>query len=220
MDAPDAAKERVREALHAEAQAGHAAGEKPFQICPVHGAGIDLHGPLGIFPDGHFFFQRMKDAREKRLRQGCRGAAPHIDGGGFSPAGGKQSTPPTTICDGPPPPRGRTCVADIVDAHKLGSPPPRGRTCYALRCDFDFAAQGMGIALHGVLSSRVGGEVAVEAFSPAKGDMDVDAPAHQSICRMAMNASCGTSTLPTAFMRFLPSFCFSRSLRLRVMSPP
>ena len=27
-------------------------------------------------------------------------------------------------------------------------------------------------------------------------------------------------TLPTAFMRFLPSFCFSRSFRLRVISPP
>ncbi len=36
----------------------------------------------------------------------------------------------------------------------------------------------------------------------------------------AMNASCGTSTRPTIFMRFLPSFCFSRSLRFRVMSPP
>ena len=29
-----------------------------------------------------------------------------------------------------------------------------------------------------------------------------------------MNASCGSSTLPTAFMRFLPSFCFSRSFAL------
>ena len=36
----------------------------------------------------------------------------------------------------------------------------------------------------------------------------------------AMNASWGTSTRPTIFMRFLPSFCFSSSLRLRVMSPP
>ena len=35
-----------------------------------------------------------------------------------------------------------------------------------------------------------------------------------------MNASCGMFTLPMAFMRFLPSFCFSHSLRLRVMSPP
>lgn len=36
----------------------------------------------------------------------------------------------------------------------------------------------------------------------------------------AMKASCGTSTEPMLFMRFLPSFCFSRSLRLREMSPP
>ena len=36
----------------------------------------------------------------------------------------------------------------------------------------------------------------------------------------ARNASCGICTLPTCFMRFLPSFCFSSSLRLREMSPP
>ena len=36
----------------------------------------------------------------------------------------------------------------------------------------------------------------------------------------ARNASWGTSMRPTCFMRFLPSFCLSRSLRLRVMSPP
>ena len=39
-------------------------------------------------------------------------------------------------------------------------------------------------------------------------------------CRAERKASCGSSTLPMRFMRFLPSFCFSRSLRLRVMSPP
>ena len=38
--------------------------------------------------------------------------------------------------------------------------------------------------------------------------------------RTARNASWGMSTRPTRFMRFLPSFCFSRSLRLREMSPP
>jgi hypothetical protein len=38
--------------------------------------------------------------------------------------------------------------------------------------------------------------------------------------RTARNASCGMSTWPTRFMRRLPSFCFSRSLRLREMSPP
>ena len=36
----------------------------------------------------------------------------------------------------------------------------------------------------------------------------------------ARNASCGISTWPTCFMRFLPSFCFSSSFFLREMSPP
>ena len=44
--------------------------------------------------------------------------------------------------------------------------------------------------------------------------------ARQSTFRIARNAFCGISTLPTCFIRFLPSFCFSRSLRLRLMSPP
>ena len=35
-----------------------------------------------------------------------------------------------------------------------------------------------------------------------------------------MKASCGMLTRPMLFIRFLPSFCFSSSLRLRVMSPP
>jgi len=43
---------------------------------------------------------------------------------------------------------------------------------------------------------------------------------YSSIFSTAMNASCGTSTLPTCFIRFLPSFCFSSSLRFREMSPP
>ena len=38
--------------------------------------------------------------------------------------------------------------------------------------------------------------------------------------RTARKASCGISTRPMRFMRFLPSFCFSSSLRLRLMSPP
>ena len=38
--------------------------------------------------------------------------------------------------------------------------------------------------------------------------------------KIVMNASCGISTEPIIFMRFLPAFCFSNSLRLRVMSPP
>ena len=46
--------------------------------------------------------------------------------------------------------------------------------------------------------------------------------AHWSLSRFrtARNASCGTSTPPTCFIRFLPFFCFSSSFRLREMSPP
>ena len=43
---------------------------------------------------------------------------------------------------------------------------------------------------------------------------------HSSSVSALMKASWGISTRPIDFMRFLPSFCFSRSLRLRVMSPP
>ncbi len=45
-------------------------------------------------------------------------------------------------------------------------------------------------------------------------------PSPESEERAAMKASCGTSTRPTIFIRFLPSFCFSSSLRFRLMSPP
>ncbi len=41
-----------------------------------------------------------------------------------------------------------------------------------------------------------------------------------SIFRALMNASCGMSTRPNWRIFFLPAFCLSRSLRLRVMSPP
>lgn len=45
-------------------------------------------------------------------------------------------------------------------------------------------------------------------------------PPLSSLDSTAMKASCGTSTEPTIFIRFLPSFCFSSSFRLREMSPP
>ena len=48
----------------------------------------------------------------------------------------------------------------------------------------------------------------------------VAAAAHRSIFSTERKASCGTVTEPTCFIRFLPSFCFSRSLRFREMSPP
>jgi len=41
-----------------------------------------------------------------------------------------------------------------------------------------------------------------------------------STLRTARNASCGISTFPTCFIRFFPSFCFSRSFLFLVISPP
>ena len=41
-----------------------------------------------------------------------------------------------------------------------------------------------------------------------------------SVLSTDTKADWGISTFPTIFIFFLPSFCFSRSLRLRLMSPP
>ncbi len=64
----------------------------------------------------------------------------------------------------------------------------------------NFARPGMLIEIQGV--AVVGGYVQTSTFSAA------------------MNASCGMSTLPYWRIFFLPFFCLSRSLRLRVTSPP
>src|SRR3990172_1760023 len=45
-------------------------------------------------------------------------------------------------------------------------------------------------------------------------------PCHSPILSTARKASCGSSMLPTCFILFLPSFCFSRSFRFLVISPP
>ena len=70
-----------------------------------------------------------------------------------------------------------------------------------------------------------GDEVAVAAAVRAERQVHVEVAraAHlRSLSRLstARNASCGTSTPPTCFIRFLPFFCFSSSFRLREMSPP
>ena len=51
-------------------------------------------------------------------------------------------------------------------------------------------------------------------------DQAGDSGDQSSTCNIAKKASWGTSTDPICFMRFLPAFCFSKSLRLRLMSPP
>ncbi len=71
-------------------------------------------------------------------------------------------------------------------------------------------------------------EVAVPAAVRAERQVHVEVPdvarherfRSESRLSTARKASCGTSTPPTCFMRFLPFFCFSSSLRLREMSPP
>ena len=66
-------------------------------------------------------------------------------------------------------------------------------------------------------------EVAVAATVGTERQMDVEVAGHffsASRFRTARNASCGTSTIPTCFIRFFPAFWRSSSFRLRVMSPP
>lgn len=55
----------------------------------------------------------------------------------------------------------------------------------------------------------------VDSAAPGAG-----AAGHSPGSKAARNASCGILTRPTCFIRFLPSFCFSSSFRLRVTSPP
>lgn len=45
-------------------------------------------------------------------------------------------------------------------------------------------------------------------------------PYSSSIDKTERKASWGTSTEPIDFIRFLPAFCFSKSLRFRETSPP
>jgi len=64
---------------------------------------------------------------------------------------------------------------------------------------------------------RVCGIPAVQAiYMPGRGGSNH----HASIFNAARNADCGISTFPNCRIRFLPSFCFSSSFRLREISPP
>ena len=127
----------------------------------------------------------------------------------------------------------RRCAAAKIDGIDLVA-------CRALRCFPDVQNHGVEIPVHQIPAARAGDgiKVAVFAFAPAERDMDVDAEAFflvfndlnerhgktsydsSSSLRTAMNASDGTATVPNVRMRFLPSFCFSSSFFLRVISPP
>ena len=76
-----------------------------------------------------------------------------------------------------------------------------------------------------VTGTRLGAGVGREEAAPSCTCVPVPItylsfPVGVSAPSAAMKASWGTSTRPIAFMRFLPSFCLSSSLRLREMSPP
>ena len=104
----------------------------------------------------------------------------------------------------------------------------------------DVQDHGVEIPVHQIPAARArdGIKVTVFAFAPAERDVDVDAEAFflifndlnerhgktsydsSSSLRTAINASDGTATVPNVRIRFLPSFCFSSSFFLRVISPP
>ena len=92
--------------------------------------------------------------------------------------------------------------------------------------ELQLAQQRFDVAAVLAVAADDGDEVAVAAAMRAERNVHVqvaDVPAHRvesPRLSTARNASCGTSTAPTCFIRFLPAFCFSSSLRLRVMSPP
>ena len=62
--------------------------------------------------------------------------------------------------------------------------------------------------------------IRVPGAGTLRGKRSARGSAHFSFLRILMKASCGMETFPISFIRFLPSFCLSSSLRLRVMSPP
>ena len=64
---------------------------------------------------------------------------------------------------------------------------------------------------------RYGGSQAAQAAGPGPSTGHTLSPRGGGA---ETKASWGTSTRPIVFIFFLPSFCFSSSLRLRLMSPP
>ena len=121
---------------------------------------------------------------------------------------------------------GRRAAADEDGLERLRKPMP-------FELQLGEQRVGIGVVLADAPDRR--DEVAVATAMHTERQVDIQvlpgrsagiAPADQgrflspSRLRTARNASCGTSTPPTCFIRFLPFFCFSSSLRLREMSPP
>ena len=183
--------------LHADGDAVEARAAQPHEHGQRHGVGVGLKRDLRVAADVEAAVDLGEDLRE--------------------PAGAEE--------------RGR--AAAKIDGIDLIA----GR---ALRRLTDVEDDGIEIPVHQIPAARAGDgiEITVFAFAPAERDMDVDAEAFflvfndlnerhgktsydsSSSLRTAMNASDGTATVPNVRIRFLPSFCFSSSFFLRVMSPP
>ena len=153
--------------------------------------GICFHRKLGVRPDMEVLVYRPNDLFHQLLFEPGRGPAPDVDG------------------------------RDVTVVHPLGLVEK-------------FPQKGLRIAATDITSIGPRREVAVEALLHAEGDVDVDFrlrtfflcrfihySCHSSSSfRTLMKASWGIWTLPNWRIRFLPSFCFSRSFFFRVMSPP
>ena len=132
-------------------------------------------------------------------------------------------------------------------AVNVGVPPPRNTVSSAGRehaaLQLELGQEGVHICAVLIAPPDRGDEVAVSAAVRAERQVHVEVadaaippsarPRRRplSVCQRhylfswsrlstARNASCGTSTEPTCFIRFLPFFCCSSSFRLREMSPP
>ena len=100
---------------------------------------------------------------------------------------------------------------------RTSSPPQFGQTCvHRLRAGR--AERALERADRGVAPSCASARAAALAHGPHLERHHFFALSFR--LSTARNASCGTSTPPTYFIRFLPFFCFSSSFRLREMSPP
>ena len=128
------------------------------------------------------------------------------------------------------PEEGRRAAAEIDGVHHVVRGPGAGL--------FKVDGKRLHVVVHQPLvpAAADGVKITVLAFAPAEGDVDVNAQGFQfvvwhsllqwmlvrysSIFSTAIKASEGTETVPKVRIRFLPSFCFSSSFFLRVMSPP
>ena len=114
-------------------------------------------------------------------------------------------------------------------AVNVGVPPPRkivsSSGASSVPLELELAQERLDV--RAVLPRPADDRDEVAVATPVRAERKVDVEVRDAHLRpswpmlsTARNASCGTSTAPTCFIRFFPAFCFSSSFRLRVMSPP